>query len=319
MRFLFPIATAALALTFTMACEPTDSAPDADSYARHLPDDRILVSMPVNSGDRAVGDLAESYLTTAQVTSDVNALIGAVLLTLDHVTDFEPTYSSEDDEFFWGPWSDGGLDPNETGMWVAYDSDADQYGWAIVQRPKTSDSDDDWVAIAAGEATPGETEDTGSGSFILDFDAIADLNPAETTRGVFASTYSLSETDVVAEAAFDGLSDGSGESIDAVYGYGQDLSGAGYMDLGYIADVNGEGTDETVVLRTRWTAEGAGRGDMVIFGGDIDPLAFVGTECWGSDFLVSFEESNFSPSEGDEASCAFDQAEWNDDAPEVES
>lgn len=319
MRLILPLTTAAFALTFTMGCQPGNADPDADRFASQLPDSRILVAMPVNSGNRAVGDLAESYVTTSQVTSDVNGMISSVLDTVDHITDFEPSYSSDDDEYFWGPWNDGGLDPNETGLWVAYDAAADTYGWAIIQRPKTSTSDDDWIPVVAGESVPGATDETGDGFFIVDFDAIASLNLASPERGVFVSTFDIQEDGVTAEAAFTGFTDDASnpETLTAVYGYGQDLTGAGFMDLGYLADVTEGGVDETVVLRTRWTADGAGRGDMVIFGGDIEPLVFQGSECWGDDFLVSYEENNIDfVMEGDESSCAFGEADWNDEAPE---
>lgn len=320
MRTSTLIAATATLLAITAGCgEPEDTTNNADAYASHLPDDRILVGLPTGGQNRAVGDTAESYLSTVRVSTDVNGMISHVLLLVDHVTSFEPTYSSEDDEYLWGPWNDGGLDPNETALYVRYDATEDVYGWAFIQRPKDSTSDDDWVPIIAGEAHEGDTEDTGSGSFIIDFDAIASLNPAEENRGVFASEYDIREDGVDAEAAFLGFSDDEGvNTIDAGYRYGQDSTGAGYMDLGYRADIQQDGSDlETIVLRTRWMADGAGRGDMVIFDGDLAPLAYQGSECWNSSFSVTYEENNAElVMDGDESTCVFGEPEWNDDAPE---
>lgn len=309
-------ATAPLAVALLAACEPAPTGPDADSFARHLPDERILVAMPV-AGDRAVGDLAETYLTTAQVTTVVNGLIGMVLDTVDHITDFEPTWTEDENKFLWGPWNDGGLDPNQTALYVELDEAAGVYGWAIIQRPKTSTSDEDWVPVIGGEATPGATEDTGSGAFVIDFDAIAALNPAETATGAFVSTYTIHEDGhVEAEAGFQEFTDGGSEVVNAGYRYGQDLTGAGYMDLAYLAELDGNPLEETVVIRSRWTAEGAGRGDVVILGGDIDPLIFHAYECWDTSYLVVYEESNLDLTmNGDASLCAFSEPEWNEDAP----
>jgi len=318
MRTLIALSTVSLGLLLAAGCTPQDSQPNADDFAAALPDSRILVNMPV-SANRAVGDTAESYMTAAQVTTDVNGLISEVLESVDRITDFDPTWSGENNEFFWGPWNDGGLDPNQTALYVEYDEVANVYGWAIVQRPKDSTSDDDWVGVIGGESIPGATEDEFSGSFGIDYDAIAALNPASTEAGVFYSAYEVSPTGVVAEAGFEGFTDDSSnpERIDAGYRYGQDLDGNGYMDLGYLADIGEDGSqDETIVLRARWLADGQGRGDTVVFGGDLDPLAYQGTECWGTDYSVVYEENNFDMvMDGDESLCAFAEPEWNDDAP----
>jgi hypothetical protein len=319
MNKLAPLALAAAALAIGAGCEPqTEAGPGSDAYRSALPDQRVMVNMPTDDGARAIGQTADSYVWTRNATQTVNGLIGFVLTTVDTITDYEPTYSSADDEYFWGPWNDGGLDPNETGLWVKYDATADQYAWAIVQRPKESTDDEAWVPIVGGEATPGDTEDTGSGSFAIDFDAIAALNPAETQRGVFASSYTLTADGVEAEAAFEGFGDDGGEMHDGLYRYDQDLAGAGSMDLAVTEDFADGSAQETIVLRTRWQADGQGRGDMVVFGGDLGELVVAGSQCWDSAFDSVYEMNNLFLDEGDESLCAFAAAEWNDDAPETD-
>lgn len=320
MRIALIFTTASFALLMAAACVPESDTPDASAYIDALPDDRILVAMPVG-GNRAVGELAESYVTTAQVTTDVNGFISEVLDAVDHVTDFEPTWTADENKFLWGPWNEGGLDPNETALYVEYDEAANTYGWAIVQRPKGSTADEDWVPVIGGESTPGATEDEGSGFFAVDFDAIASLNPAEAAAGKFYSSYIVTAAGVEAEAGFEDFTDDTSnpERVTAGYRYGQDAAGAGYMDLGYLADIHEDGSlEETIVLRTRWMADGQGRGDIVVFDGDLAPLAYQGSECWGSDFSVVYEENNAELlMDGDESLCAFGDPEWNDDAPEA--
>ncbi|MCB9673732.1 MAG: hypothetical protein H6737_01370 [Alphaproteobacteria bacterium] len=320
MRTAFALTAASFALALATACGPESEKPDSAAFVDALPDERILINMPMG-GDRAVGAMAESYVTTAQVTSDVNGFISDVLDAVDHVTDFEPTWTEADNKFLWGPWSEGGLDPNETALYVEFDEAANKYGWAIIQRPKGSTSDEDWVAVIGGESFPGATEDEGEGMFAVDFDAIAALNPTETVAGKFYSSYIVTADGVAAEAGFEDFTDDTSapERITAGYRYGQDAAGAGYMDLGYLADIHQDGSlEETIVLRTRWQADGQGRGDMVVFDGDLAPLAYQGSECWGSDFNVVYEENNAElVMNGDESQCAFGDPEWNDDAPEA--
>lgn len=320
MRTALMLSTAAFTLLAATACGPASDTPDAADYAAALPDERILVNMPVST-ERSVGDMAESYLTTAQVTTDINSFIGDVLDDVGHITDFDPTWSEDDQRFLWGPWSDGGLDPNETVLYVELDEATGTYGWAVAQRPKTSTSDDDWVAMIAGESTPGATDDEGSGILVIDFDAISSLNPAETGTGAFYAEYDVRADGADVAAGFEEFAEDAGlpDRANAGYIYGQDLAGNGYMDLGYLADVQEDGSaEETVVLRTRWQADGQGRGDVVIFDGDIAPLAYSGSECWGADYTVVFEQNNAEMHmDGDESLCAFDEPEWNEDAPEA--
>lgn len=317
MNKLANLALAAFAITLGAACEPVQDGPDANAWAESaLPDQRILVNMPVDDGSRAVGQTADSYVWTRNATQHVNGLIGFVLVTVDTITDYQPTFSNEDNEFFWGPWNDGGLDPNETGLYVAHDEEAGTYGWAIVQRPKDSTDDADWTPVVAGEATPGDTEDTGTGFFVIDFDAINALNPAETATGRFATNYVIDAAGVSAEAAFEGFSEDGGPTANALYRYDQDATGAGAMDLGLEADTDDEGAAaETIVLRTRWQADGQGRGDMVVFGGDLGEAIVAGSQCWDGNFVSVYEATSLFTQDGDETLCAFEAAEWNDEAP----
>ncbi len=318
MRTTTTLTLAALGLALATACGEPANQPDSSEYEAALPDERILIAMPMG-GDRALGATADTYLTTAEVTADVNGFIEEVLDSVSHVTDFEPTWTEDENKFLWGPWNEGGLDPNETALYVEYDEAADMYGWAVVQRPKGT-TDDDWVGIIGGESFPGATEDEGSGFFAVDFDAIATLNPTETAAGVFYTEYVVTAEGVEAEAGFEDFTDDTTqpERLNAGYRFGQNAAGDGYMDLGYLADIHEDGSaEETIVLRTRWQADGQGRGDMVVFDGDLAPLAYQGSECWDSSFAVVYEENNADLTmNGDESLCAFGDAEWNEDAPE---
>jgi hypothetical protein len=67
---------------------------------------------------------------------------------------------------------------------------------------------------------------------------------------------------------------------------------------------------EDVHITSRWRADGAGRADITIAGGDLpETIELVeAVECWGSDFTrVYYSDSvNFAQAEGDATACAYD-------------
>ena len=60
----------------------------------------------------------------------------------------------------------------------------------------------------------------------------------------------------------------------------------------------------------RRRADGAGRADITIAGGDIpsNPGVVSAVECWGADFVRSYytDSIEFSPTEGDATACVYD-------------
>jgi len=299
-------------LLLAVACEIP--AP-ADDYAAVLPGEEILVDLPPAQRLRAAsGEPSEFQAVTEQAATDVNTLIGDVLDGIGHITSFDPTFADEaQSEAVWGPWSDDGVDGM---LYVKHFEEDGHYEWALQSR-LTGQGEEDWLPIVAGHVDAGATEDTGSGWFALDLDAIARLDPEEPARGLFVSRYDVTVDRVEASAALEGFSEDGGATVaDVVYDYAQDADG-GYMDLVFEADITGNEIGEFYILRTRWADDGAGRGDAYVTGGDLGPLVYKATECWDAGAIVAFHENNadFTRS-GDDALCVFDEPEWNDEAPE---
>lgn len=298
---------ALLALTGCLIPVPGD-------YGDVLPDERIQINLPVAFGDsQRDREWSQFYLLTARVTDDVNGLIGFVLHTVDVVTDLPPTWhDTEDNTAVWGPFADA-LDPVQTVLWVHYDEETDVYTWVIAQRPKTETSDEAWVHIIGGQVDAGATTETSSGWFAIDFDAAHDLDPNQTATGSFGCEYDIAADGVKATAGFEDFSDGD-ESVDAYYHYEQLFAGSGKMDLAIEDDINGNLTEEILVVRSRWEYTGAGRSDGYVTGGDLGALVATVSECWDETFAPVFYEDNFSGNdpEGDEALCVYDEPEYNE-------
>jgi len=90
------------------------------------------------------------------------------------------------------------------------------------------------------------------------------------------------------------------------------LDGTGSLHVTAVADVDDTKATrlEEIVIDSRWRADGAGRADIVIAGGDIpaDPGTVTAVECWTDDFKRSHyaDSIGFEPSEGDASACVYD-------------
>lgn len=306
------IALTALSLAALTACSQPESP---GAYADLLPDARILVSMPDELGG-ARGGKAEFYGWTADVTRGVNDLIGTVVLTLDLVTDLPPTWSdTEADTAVWGPFGSG-LDPAETLLWVTHDEG--QYSWVIGMRARNTQ--DDWTPVVAGQVDDRGTPEDNEGWFVFDFDAAAQLDPSIGLTGTFTSEYDIHPDGVTASALLDNFSEAGGTPGDAAYHYTQDQEGAGQMDLALRADLNpdaGTALEEVLWMRSRWTATGPGRADVLITEGDLGSLVGTATECWDEHFQrVYFVDSeSWMTPVGDANACAFDTESFQEGEP----
>ena len=295
-------------MTLTLALLTACDLDFGSDYAEVLPDERLAIDMPVASTyAKSVDDKewAEFYLLTAQVTDDVNGLIGTVLGTIDLVTDYRPTsFDRESHTAVWGPMTDA-LDPNEWFLTVDYEPASDEYTWVIEARPKDSD---DSFAVAAGEVDAGATRLESTGRFALDFDQIAALDPTENTFGKFYVEYALLDTAASAQAWFE---DAGEERADAYYDFTQVDGGEGRMDLVWVGDTaaaTGAGLDEVLLIRSRWQADGAGRSDVYVTEGDLGEDVVAINECWDTGFERVYYADNSPGSEpvGDEAACVFE-------------
>lgn len=299
----------AFSLVSLLACSGAGT-PASEYHEDLLPqEDKLKINLPVDDASKANTEngFAEYYATTRVVTEHVNGLITFVLGTVGYVTTLEPQWSDTDaNTAVWGPWSDSGLDPVETGLWVRSEDDG-SYSWAIFQLPKGGDIETESVVVVAGIVDAGSTRDDASGEFYVDFNTLSEMDPAVRAGGEFAVEYAYDVDGVIASAAFDDYGDLDGERYDALYSYDEDYAGAGSMDLAWLQDINANGTEELHVMRTRWLATGDGRSDAALSGGDLGETAAYASECWGSDFSESYWSDTVGYQEpvGDVSVCAF--------------
>ncbi|MCC7382353.1 MAG: hypothetical protein IT384_11010 [Deltaproteobacteria bacterium] len=304
------------AATPLIACEP----PDAE-YRRALPDRAtLLVPLPGQIGTESqslgaigrsekglVGGPADLYTTSYYHARDLNALIGHVFDVLEAITQL-PATIGDDHRAVWGPLSDAG-EPNEYLLAVErIDAPALHYGWVVAGKHKSA-AHDAYAPIAAGAFEPTADEE-GRGWLVLDFDAVAALDPSEAGAGriAYAFTHDANETAVFAEY--------QAQSFVSRYAFANTADGGGFVLFAYPADID-EGQPERaaiedVMLATRWLPSGLGRSDVIARGGDLGDAVATASQCWGASFESTYEAFGVSgqllAEDGDRAACALPMA-----------
>jgi hypothetical protein len=296
---------------FALVLAVSACATPSAEYRAVLPDDRLLIEgFEDGALERGLGETSDYYVLTRQVTGDINGGIGEVLGLIDAITAFDPTWTDETSTALWGPWLDDGVYGR---LWVAKD-DAGAYGWAIEVRPETS-TEEDWKGVLAGEVAAGADELQSAGWFVMDLTAIEDAGAGDGTTGAVGCEYELFEDGASARVAFGDIVEDGSVPEDGAYRFEHTRGEGGLMDLAVTGDVSdpANGTSELLIVRSRWTGEGAGRSDATVTGGDLGPLVYTESDCWDTGHRTVFFENNFElVSEGDPSQCAFAEPSFND-------
>ncbi|HYU16444.1 MAG TPA: hypothetical protein VEL05_10240 [Candidatus Acidoferrum sp.] len=303
-----PLLVATLATALATACAVEEDPPIADALPTA---ESVQIKLP-DAQQRSIGQLAEYYVLTRQVTRDLNAGAAWVLVVVHTVVQF-PATTIEGSVYTWGPWSGSALDPAEWKLVVTASGDG-TFDWELDGRSKSS-PEDGFIPVITGHAVPGDEPHRGSGDFRIDFDAGEQVNPVDNTpdNGAIDVTYDLENRDGTAASltmhaeGIDSL--GNPGSFD--YAYAENQDGSGDFQFGLETDVEENGSAaEQALIRSRWLASGAGRADASISGGDLGGFEVEASECWSEQFRRTYytDSADFAPTEGDPADCVFDAA-----------
>jgi hypothetical protein len=294
-------ATAAISL---VACVKQDAPPDAISRA--LPTaDQVSIKLPVAS-NRTIGDLAEWYVATRNVTLMFNGGTAWVLVLLHAIVQY-PVTSISGDTYTWGPFSNA-LDPAEYKLDVKDMGDG-TYQYTFSGRSKTQ-ANSTFEVVIDGVADPRKGDLQGNGKFLLDFDAGRRVNPIDgdpNARGQVEVNYDLAQRHLGLTIM---TTDSAGKLVSADYAYNETADGGGDMVFDVDGDAGGGAALESITLRSRWLSTGIGRADARITGGDAG-TGVTASECWDKQFARVFYQDSlgFSPTEGKVSDCAFATAD----------
>lgn len=279
-----------------------DALPTAES---------VQIKLPLATA-RSIGRLADYYVLTRQVTRDLNAGAAWVLILVHTIVQF-PATDVDGDVYTWGPWSGGALDPAEWRLVVVANEDG-TYDWDLEGRSKTTPADG-FIGVITGHAEPGDRPHRGSGTFTIDFDAGERVNPIENSpdNGRIDVTYDLENqggTNASVTMHAEGI-DSLGNPGAFDYAYAENEDGSGDFQFALEGDLDESGSAaEQALIRSRWLASGAGRADAELSSGDLGDIEVEASECWDEQFRRTYyaDSVEFAPTEGDPASCAFDES-----------
>lgn len=253
-----------------------------------------------------LGEMAQFYVFTRQVTRDLNGGAAFVLLLVKAIVDY-PVTSVDGDTYIWGPWTDG-LNPSEWRLTVREAAVGD-YEWSLEGRRKADGPGAAFESVVSGVATPG-LPNRGSGTFMMDFESAERLDPAgNNAAGQITVVYDL-ESDPATIVMDYVLGEGA-EQVSFHYEYAEVSDGSGDFQFTMHSDLDENGSlIEDAAIRTRWLASGSGRSDVRLSGGDLGDTVVTGSECWDTTFgRVYWEDSlGWQATEGDAADCAFAEA-----------
>jgi hypothetical protein len=302
----FLVTAAALSLT---ACVRNDDP--SSKIDRAIPtSDQVSIKLPV-SGNRTVGELAEFYVATRNITTTFNGGSAWVLILIHTIVQFPPT-TVDANHYTWGPFSDA-LDPAEYKLDVI-DNGNENYTWALSGRSKTQ-AGAGFEDVISGLADSAAGEDLGNGTFLIDFEAGRRVNPIDAdpdARGQVAVHYDLAARQLDLHIM---STSEVGAPVEADYVYVEAEDGSGEMAFGVQGDMGGGPALEAALIHSRWLVSGEGRADVAMDGGDTQAKVLA-SECWDGSFRRSYfavlagdPNGAFGATEGAESSCVFDDAQ----------
>ncbi|MCK6528726.1 hypothetical protein L6R50_14590 [Myxococcota bacterium] len=255
------------------------------------------------------------YTLTRQVSGDVNSLVTNWLEVIHDIVRLTPVAESED-SWAWGPFhqGEGGLGPTTEYFFAERHPDG-TYSYALMEAARADEDDGDaYVGIVAGKVLGGSGVEDSFGWFAVDFTAAASMDPTRETVGQAVFAYDFTGT-YTAEwgggplvmSVLDDVSEVEGEGASGTYAYYRRPDGAGVLDLRVQEDIGASASEELWEIRSRWTADGAGRSDGRIAGGDLGATVVTLHDCWAETFTTVWyeDDSGWNEPAGSESACAF--------------
>jgi len=308
-----------------------EGVPTSDSVSLKVPNGQVSASSQqlagvdgtVGTKSALLGQKADLYVTTRNVTDIVNGGTVAVLTLVHTIVEFPPT-SVGADMAVWGPYSE----PLKANAWrlTVTRTAPHSYDYVFDAKPKLA-PDSAFISILTGHhnAVVGAHNQTieglGDGTFSIDWDAESTLPEHDNLVGKADFTYarhSFSDTATIG-VMFNGVKDDlNGEIYNAEYlwsatpGNGGDFQYAAHRDA--LPGPGPTGTaKELFTIHSRWLETGAGRSDVQISGGDAPTPAPTVNECWDISFNSAYKNTSYDATQswGQESSCAFTPAAYS--------
>lgn len=288
-----------------------------DAYRRAVPTSAALsVEVPASAPQAASGQLSQAlsteraglYRLTYDVSRQANGWIGAGLVVVEAIVAYPPT-SFENNRAVWGPFTPA-LEPLAWTLEVTKTGD-ETYAYTLSARDKDAANDKPETilsGISVGEEGDKPGFDGFRGQYTLDFTKLHALDPdLYEETGTLRAGYDLTGDQRRLELTLQSFVEDGGAPKDAAYSYLERADGSGEFRIAGITDLEENGSaEEHVVVRSAWTAQGAGRADAQFSGGNLN-ASVDATECWDPSFARSFYQDTIQGALGGAQldACAF--------------
>jgi hypothetical protein len=283
--------------------------PTAENAQIHLPQN--------NAQQLALGNLAETYMWTRQITREFNTSAAWVLIIVHAVVQFPPTDVQGNTAIWQG--SDP-LDPAEWRLSVTELADG-TYDWELAGRSKIT-PEDGFLPLIVGHAVPGQ-QNRGTGEFYMDFDNMYKVDPIDNpdARGNVTVTYDLENRDGTQgtlDMHIETTVDENGAEVPVVadYHYAENQDRSGNFEFTFVGDIDENGSAyEQARIRSRWNVDGSGRSDVLATDGDLGDGSASFSQCWDTQFrsvYEDFEVPQGGAADGDPNDCAFSDLDLPD-------
>lgn len=250
-----------------------------------------------------LGEQAELYRLTRNVTAVVNGGTIAVLALVRTITAFPPT-DIGDDVAVWGPHTEP-LSPN-TWRLTVHRLARGQFQYALEAKPKTQ-PDSAYLTILSGHHNVAGTgaglrrranlPAYGSGDFDIDWDNARMLPEHDDNVGSAHFVYSrpAAGADTNIAVTFHQVMDKTaGMRVDAQYAFvATPDSGGSFQFTLTKNEIMTTAALETLTVRSRWQQTGAGRSDVKMVGGDLGASEATANECWDSNFASVYMTNSY--------------------------
>ncbi len=318
----------ALCLSFALGACTLQKRDDVSEYREAIPEE-VAVDGPESAqgeshstaGGRGLladaptaANWAEWYAWTRNVRDGVNAMTAVVLGSVHYIVNTEPTEVT-DDSATWGPYTDA-LEP-ATWRFRATRVAEHEYDYVLEGRPKTSTDEADYRTVLSGKGYSKRDDRHGDGAFTIDLDVARELDPLmhQDDSGTVKITHDLpsdigTRLGALPRTITADIRPAGEQWVTVTSQANEDATGS--LDTNAFVDIDDSKltAPEDVHIVSRWRADGAGRADITIAGGDLPATMELvqAVECWGNDFTrVYYDDSvDFAPTEGDATACAYD-------------
>lgn len=244
---------------------------------------------------------------TVEALETGNGFVGMITALTEIIRTASPAERGEDYRV-WGPgdWISD-YPGNFLRVEMSRSPTRSAYSYSFQLAPNTTGPWDTEVIYGthyAGELTVAE----GVGDMVLDFDALTAVVGVD-GGGLVTVSYDardLTGFSVVSEA----LDTGEGDPYDQAWSYQEAEDGGGDLSFDARLNVDPNPALEELALRVRWTELGEGRGDALVYGGDLSGSPRSASECWGSSGLLTWhlDDLGWLSENGDSAECAYEDA-----------